>query len=150
VPAHLPGCLVLVRRHGVREYGERPRVEAFYWATITFSQTLGTALGDWLAATDRGGLGLGYELGALVFHCAILLLAVLYFSTSTSRVLLFWATFILTRPLGATVGDFLDEPMSQGGLALRPLASVAIAGFIIACIRFLPQRAGQHPGSAEA
>jgi uncharacterized membrane-anchored protein len=128
-----------------------PRAEAFYWATITFSQTLGTALGDWLAATDRGGLGLGYELGALVFLSGILVLAALYFWTRTPRVLLFWATFILTRPLGATVGDFLDKPISQGGLALsRPLASAAIAGFIIACILVLPQRAGQHPGSAEA
>jgi uncharacterized membrane-anchored protein len=127
-----------------------PRAEAFYWATITFSQTLGTALGDWVAATERGGLGLGYELGALVFLCGILVLAALYFWTSTSHVLLFWATFILTRPLGATVGDFLDKPKSQGGLALsRPLASAAIAGFIIACILVLPQRAGQHPGSAE-
>jgi uncharacterized membrane-anchored protein len=128
-----------------------PRAEAFYWATITFSQTLGTALGDWLAATDRAGLGLGYELGALVFLSGILVLAALYFWTRTPRVLLFWATFILTRPLGATVGDFLDKPISQGGLALsRPLASAAIAGFIIACILVLPQRAGQHPGSAEA
>ena len=86
-----------------------------------------------------------------MFLSGILVLAALYFWTRTPRVLLFWTTFILTRPLGATVGDFLDKPISQGGLALsRPPASVAIAGFIIARILVLPQRAGQHPGSAEA
>jgi uncharacterized membrane-anchored protein len=124
-----------------------PKVEAFYWAAIIFSQTLGTALGDWLA--DTGGLG--YEGGALVFAAGIAAVAALYYWTDVSRVLLFWATFILTRPLGATVGDFLDKPVSQGGLALsRPIASVAIAAFIVVCIVLLPQRAGRHPEHAEA
>jgi uncharacterized membrane-anchored protein len=122
-----------------------PRVEGFYWAAITFSQTLGTALGDWIA--DTGGLG--YEGGALVFGAALIIVAALYFRTSVSRVSLFWAAFILTRPLGATVGDFLDKPVSDGGLALsRPLASAVIAIFIIACLFVLPQRAGTHPGEA--
>jgi uncharacterized membrane-anchored protein len=124
-----------------------PKVEAFYWAAITFSQTLGTALGDWIA--DSGGLG--YEGGALLFAVGLALLASLYFWTNASRVLLFWAAFILTRPLGATVGDFLDKPTSEGGLGLsRPLASAVIAIFIILCITMLPQRAGRHPGVAEA
>ena len=91
------------------------KVEAFYWAAITFSQTLGTALGDWIA--DTGGLG--YEGGALVFAVALLVVAALYFYTNASRVLLFWIAFILTRPLGATVGDFLDKPVANGGLALQ-------------------------------
>jgi uncharacterized membrane-anchored protein len=119
----------------------RPKVEAFYWAAITFSQTLGTALGDWIA--DTGGLG--YERGALVFAAGLAVLAGLYFWTNVSRVLLFWAAFILTRPLGATVGDFLDKPIDHGGLALsRPLASAAIAIFIVICISLLPQRPGRH------
>ena len=122
-----------------------PRAEAFYWAAITFSQTLGTALGDWLA--DTGGLG--YEGGALVFGAALAVVAMLYFFTSVSRVALFWAAFILTRPLGATVGDFLDKPVSDGGLALsRPLASAVLAVLIILCVLLLPQRAGTHPGGA--
>ncbi|MEE7494769.1 hypothetical protein [Methylobacterium oryzae] len=120
-----------------------PRVEAFYWAAITFSQTLGTALGDWFA--DTGGLG--YEGGALVFGAALAVVVLLYYRTQVSRVGLFWAAFILTRPLGATVGDFLDKPVAQGGLNLsRPLASAVIAAFIIALIVLLPQRAGRHPG----
>jgi uncharacterized membrane-anchored protein len=115
-----------------------PKVEAFYWAAITFSQTLGTALGDWLADT-----GLGYEGGALVFASGLALLAAAYFWTNTSRVLLFWVAFILTRPLGATVGDFIDKPLDQGGLALsRPLASAVVAALMIVCILILPQRAG--------
>src|SRR6202022_2896573 len=119
----------------------RPKVEAFYWAAITFSQTLGTALGDWIA--DTGGLG--YERGALVFAAGLAVLAGLYYWTNVSRVLLFWAAFILTRPLGATVGDFLDKPIDHGGLALsRPLASAAIAIFIVICISLLPQRPGRH------
>jgi uncharacterized membrane-anchored protein len=123
-----------------------PKVEAFYWAAITISQTLGTALGDW--AADTGGLG--YEGGALVFGAGLVLLAAAYYWTHLSRVTLFWAAFILTRPLGATVGDFLDKPLRHGGLALsRPLASAAIAAFIIACILVLPQRAGTHPGQSE-
>jgi uncharacterized membrane-anchored protein len=119
-----------------------PKVEAFYWAAITFSQTLGTALGDWIA--DTGGLG--YEGGALVFAAGLAVIAGLYFWTNMSRVLLFWAAFILTRPFGATVGDFLDKPMNQGGLALsRPLASAAIAAAIVVCLIILPQRAERHP-----
>jgi uncharacterized membrane-anchored protein len=122
-----------------------PKVEAFYWATITFSQTLGTALGDWMADTS----GLGYEGGALVFAAGLAMLALLYFWTGVSRVFLFWAAFILTRPLGATVGDFLDKPRSHGGLALsRPLASLVIAALILAAIVVLPQRPGRHPRSA--
>jgi uncharacterized membrane-anchored protein len=125
----------------------RSRVEAFYWAAITFSQTLGTALGDWMADTT----GLGYEGGALVFAAGLVVVAALYYWTSMSRVALFWAAFILTRPLGATVGDFLDKPTSHGGLALsRPIASAVIAVFIVACILFLPQRAGRHPGEPQA
>jgi len=128
-----------------------PRAETFYWLTITFSQTLGTALGDW-AADDfsEGGWGLGYSGAALVFGGALALLAILYFTTKTSRVLLFWAAFILTRPLGATVGDFLDKPVAKGGLELsRPLASLAMAVAIVLLVLLLPQRPGQHPGSAE-
>jgi uncharacterized membrane-anchored protein len=121
-----------------------PRVEAFYWATITFSQTLGTALGDWMADTSD----LGFGGGALVFAAALAIVAAAYFWTSLSRVLLFWAAFILTRPLGATVGDFLDKPLNDGGLALsRPIASAVIAVFIIACLFVIPQRAGIHPGN---
>jgi uncharacterized membrane-anchored protein len=122
-----------------------PKVEAFYWAAITFSQTLGTALGDWMA--DTGGLG--YEGGAVIFATGLAVLAGLYFWTHASRVLLFWVAFILTRPLGATVGDFLDKPVDQGGMALsRPLASAAIAVFIVLCILLIPQRAGVHPGAS--
>jgi uncharacterized membrane-anchored protein len=123
-----------------------PKVEAFYWATITFSQTLGTALGDWVA--DTGGLG--YEGGALVFTAGLAVVAALYYRTSVSRVILFWVAFILTRPLGATVGDFLDKPVSHGGLNLsRPLASAVIAGLIVLLLVLLPQRAGRHPGATE-
>ncbi|MBN9602912.1 MAG: hypothetical protein J0G33_08270 [Afipia felis] len=119
-----------------------PKVEIFYWVTITFSQTLGTALGDWLA--DTGGLG--YDGGALVFGIALVIVAALYYWTNVSRVFLFWAAFILTRPLGATVGDFLDKPLAHGGLALsRYTASAVLAAFIVGLIALLPQRAGQHP-----
>lgn len=124
-----------------------PKVEIFYWVTITFSQTLGTALGDWTA----DGTGLGYDGGALVFGAGLALLVVLYFWTTISRVLLFWAAFILTRPLGATVGDFLDKPASHGGLALsRPLATAAILAAMVVLILVLPQRPGRHPGSRVA
>src|ERR1700751_324094 len=120
-----------------------PKVEAFYWTAITLSQTLGTALGDWIA--DTGGLG--YQGGALVFAAGLAVIAGLYFWTNISRVLLFWSAFILTRPLGATVGDFLDKPRDHGGLALsRPLASAVLAIFILICLLVLPQRAGSHPG----
>jgi len=118
-----------------------PKTEAFYWATITFSQTLGTALGDWLADTS----GFGYAGGALVFMAALVVVAVLYYRTSVSHVLLFWAAFILTRPLGATVGDFFDKPFDQGGLNVsRPIATAIIALFVFCCILFVPQRAGTH------
>ena len=120
-----------------------PKVEAFYWATITFSQTLGTALGDWVADTR----GIGYERGALMFSTALVAVVALYYWTGISRVILFWVAFILTRPLGATVADFLDKPVADGGLALsRPLASAVIAAIIVALVVILPQRAGRHPG----
>jgi uncharacterized membrane-anchored protein len=120
-----------------------PKVEAFYWAAITLSQTLGTALGDWTADDT----GLGYEGGALVFAAGLAALAAAYYWTKISRVFLFWAAFILSRPLGATIGDLLDKPASEGGLALsRPAASAVLAAFIVACILALPQKAGQHPG----
>ncbi|HET9145448.1 MAG TPA: hypothetical protein VFN81_05085 [Sphingomicrobium sp.] len=125
-----------------------PREETFYWITITFSQTLGTALGDWAAdATSEGGWGLGYSGAALVFGAGLAVLAILYFTTRTNRVGLFWAAFILTRPLGATVGDFLDKPVAKGGLQWsRPLASAVLFVVIVVLILVLPQRAGQHPG----
>jgi uncharacterized membrane-anchored protein len=119
-----------------------PKVECFYWAAITFSQTLGTALGDWMADS-----GLGYEGGALVCAVGLAIVGALYFWTKLSRVLLFWAAFILTRPFGATLGDFLDKPVNAGGLNFsRPLASLIIAAFIVLCLFVLPQRAGRHPG----
>ena len=124
-----------------------PKVETFYWAAITFSQTLGTALGDWMADST----GLGYQGGALVFAAGLAVVAGCYYWSNISRVTLFWAAFILTRPLGATVGDFLDKPVSDGGLALsRPLASTVLAIFILGCLLVLPQRAGSHPARAEA
>jgi uncharacterized membrane-anchored protein len=123
-----------------------PKAEIFYWAAITFSQTLGTALGDWMADST----GLGYEGGAIVFGATLAVVAAAYYRTHLSRVTLFWMAFILTRPLGATVGDLLDKPLDQGGLALsRPLASAVIAAFILGCLLILPQRAGSHPGQAE-
>lgn len=121
-----------------------PRAELFYWITITLSQTLGTALGDWLA--DTGGIG--YLGAAAVFAAGLVVLVGLYYLTSVSRVLLFWAAFILTRPLGAAVGDFLDKPVAKGGLDLsRPLASAVLAVTIVILIMLLPQRAGRHPGN---
>ena len=129
-----------------------PREETFYWITITFSQTLGTALGDWSAdAVSEGGWGLGYSNAALLFGAGLAILAVLYFSTKANRVFLFWAAFILTRPLGATVGDWLDKPLGKGGLELsRPIASAVLAAVILLLIFVLPQRPGGHPGRAEA
>ena len=122
------------------------KAETFYWVTITFSQTLGTALGDWVADAD-----LGYSGGAVVFGAMLAVLAALYFATSINRVLLFWTAFILTRPLGATIGDYLDKPLDQGGLDLsRPLASAALAVVIIVLILILPQRAGRRPAAVEA
>ena len=122
-----------------------PRIEMFYWTTILFSQTLGTALGDWMADTND----LGYERGALVFAACLAVIAAAYLRTSVSRTLLFWSAFILTRPLGATIGDFLDKPVANGGMAFgRFYASAILAALMVACIVFLPQRAGKHPGAA--
>ena len=121
-----------------------PRIEMFYWVSILFSQTLGTALGDWMADT-----GLGYEGGALVFAAGLGVIVAAYYFTSLSRTALFWSAFILTRPLGATVGDYLDKPVANGGLAVSRLyASLIIAAVMIVCILVFPQRAGRHPGSA--
>ena len=115
-----------------------PKTEAFYWVTIMFSQTLGTALGDWTADSA----GLGYRLGALVFTAMLAILAVLYYRTSTSRTGLFWGAFVLTRPLGAVVGDFLDKPLAKGGLALsRYSASAALLVLIILFLFKFPQQA---------
>lgn len=123
-----------------------PRVEMFYWATILFSNTLGTALGDYLA----DGAGLGFEGGALVFALALALVAAAYFFTAMSHAVLFWLAFILTRPLGATVGDLLDKPVAAGGFNLsRIAASVVLALFIVAMVAFTQQRAGRHPGGQE-
>jgi uncharacterized membrane-anchored protein len=122
-----------------------PKIEMFYWTTILFSQTLGTALGDWMADTN----GLGYERGAIVFAAGLVVVAAAYFYTNVSRTLLFWTAFILTRPLGATVGDLLDKPVANGGLAFgRFYASAILAAFIVACILLLPQKAGKHPEAA--
>ena len=123
-----------------------PKVEAFYWATILFSNTLGTALGDWVA--DAGP---GYEGGALIFAGALAVIAALYFFTKSSRTVLFWSAFILTRPLGATLGDLLTKPHASGGLNLgRFSSSAVIAVFMILCILVFPQRAGDHPGADKA
>lgn len=111
--------------------------EIFYWITVMFSQTLGTALGDWVADS-----GFGYEGGALLFGSALTVVAALCFFTKVSRTGLFWAAFILSRPLGATIGDFLDKPVNQGGLALsRYTASAVIAVLMIASILLIPQKA---------
>jgi uncharacterized membrane-anchored protein len=149
----LLGCLMLVLALWYWSEGtisvntvSTSRVEAFYWAAITFSQTLGTTLGDWIA--DTGGLG--YEGGALVFIAGLAVTAALYYWTDVSRVGLFWAAFILTRPLGATLGDFLDKPLDHGGLAMsRPVASAVIAAIMIGLIVALPQRPGTHAQRSE-
>ena len=118
-----------------------PRAEAFYWVTIMFSQTLGTALGDWMADTA----GLGYTGAALVFAALLALVVAAYYRTRISRTALFWAAFILTRPLGAVVGDFLDKPLSAGGLALsRYSASAALLAFMIAAVLLFRQRAARQ------
>jgi uncharacterized membrane-anchored protein len=123
------------------------RTELFYWLTITFSQTLGTALGDW--AADDGGLG--YLGGAALFGGAIAVVATLYFSTRINRTGLFWAAFILTRPLGATVGDFLDKPFSNGGLDLsRPLASLCLAVVLVAVVAIGARRGAEDAPKAAA
>lgn len=122
-----------------------PRQEVFYWITITFSQTLGTALGDWVADSS-----LGYGGGALLFGAGLAVLAVLYFATQVSRVFLFWAAFILTRPLGATLGDLFDKPVAKGGFDLsRPLASLVLFAAIVILIVVIPQRPGLHPGQED-
>lgn len=115
-----------------------PRAEIFYWVTIMFSQTLGTALGDWTADTA----GLGYAGAALLFGALLAIVVAAYLWTGLSRTLLFWAAFVLTRPLGAVIGDLLDKPVSEGGLALsRYSASAVLLLFIVACIMVFPQRA---------
>ncbi len=120
------------------------KVELFYWTTILFSQTLGTALGDWVADTN----GLGYEGGALVFGAGLVLVAAAYFYTNVSRALLFWSAFILTRPLGATLGDLLDKPLADGGLEIdRLYASAVLAALMIACILLFEQKPGRHHGA---
>jgi len=122
-----------------------PREEVFYWVTITFSQTLGTALGDWIADSS-----LGYGGGAAFFGALLLALAGLYYATRISHVFLFWAAFILTRPLGATIGDYLDKPFGSGGLEVsRPLASLVLAVAIVLLVWLIPQRPGRHPGAGD-
>jgi uncharacterized membrane-anchored protein len=117
------------------------RAEMFYWVTIMFSQTLGTALGDWTADTA----GMGYGGGAILFSVLLLLIVAAYYWTSISHTWLFWAAFILTRPLGAVLGDLLDKPLDAGGLALsRFTASGVLLLFIVTCVVFLPHRAAQR------
>lgn len=124
-----------------------PKAEIFFWIAITFSQTLGTALGDWVS----DGFDLGSASGALVFAAGLIVVAVLYFRTSISRVSLFWAAVILARPLGATLGDFLDQPHDQGGLGLsRLLASAIIIVFIVAYLFVLPQSGAKRSEGASA
>jgi uncharacterized membrane-anchored protein len=121
-----------------------PKAEIFYWVTIMFSQTLGTALGDWTADSE----GLGYAGGVAIFLFLLLVVAALHFWTNISKTVVFWAAFILTRPLGAVVGDLLDKPLAQGGLNLsRYTASATLVVLVIACILIFEQRAGKHPES---
>jgi uncharacterized membrane-anchored protein len=118
------------------------QAEIFYWITILFSQTLGTALGDWTADST----GLGYAGGALVFAAGLAITVAAFFWTNVSRTVLFWIAFVLTRPLGATVGDFLDKPLDHGGLALsRYTASISLAAVMVLLILLVPQRSGRHP-----
>jgi uncharacterized membrane-anchored protein len=122
-----------------------PKAEIFYWVTILFSNTLGTALGDWTSE------GTGFAGGVGMFLVLIAVVALLYFFTEISRTLLFWSAFILTRPLGANLGDLLTKPREEHGLELsRFVASGVIAVFMVLCIVFLPQRAGRHPGAEES
>ncbi len=116
----------------------KPKAEVFYWTTIMFSQTLGTALGDWVADTK----GMGYTTSALIFGSLLLLIAIAHFGTKISKTLLFWSAFVLTRPLGAVLGDFLDKPLDHGGLALSRFgASAALLVFIVVCLLVFRQRA---------
>ena len=118
-----------------------PATEAFYWLTIMFSQTLGTALGDWTVELP----GLGYAGAALIYSSILALITVAYYRTQISTVALFWAAFIFTRPLGAVLGDFLDKPLAAGGMELdRYVASGVLLGFIAACLLIFPQRASQQ------
>jgi uncharacterized membrane-anchored protein len=118
-----------------------PKAEMFYWVTIMFSQTLGTALGDWTADSA----GLGYTGAALIFGSLLALVAAVYYWTSISHTLLFWAAFILTRPLGAVLGDFVDKPVNEGGMALsRYTATAALFVLIVVCILIFPQRAARQ------
>ena len=118
-----------------------PSAEAFYWVTIMFSQTLGTALGDWTASSAN----LGYVGAMLIFGSLLAIVAGLYFWSRISHTLLFWAAFVLTRPLGAVLGDFLDKPIAEGGLALsRFAASAVLVGLIALCLVVFPQRAAQR------
>ena len=118
-----------------------PKAEMFYWVTIMFSQTLGTALGDWTADTA----GLGYASGAIIFSALLLAVLAAYYWTQISKTALFWAAFILTRPLGAVVGDFLDKPIAKGGLDFsRFSASATLLAIIVACILFFPQRPAKN------
>lgn len=137
----LVGSLLLWRRTmGSVSMGSisSPKAEVFYWITVMFSQTLGTALGDWTADTA----GLGYSGGAIVFSALLALVVLAYWRTAISRTALFWAAFILTRPLGAVVGDFLDKPIASGGLNLsRYTASAVLFAFILTCILMFRQRA---------
>jgi uncharacterized membrane-anchored protein len=125
------------------------RAEWFYWITILFSQTLGTALGDWTADDDRGGLALGYANSTFLFGGGLAVIAALFLWTRLPRTALFWAAFVLTRPLGATLGDFLDKPFSQGGLELSRLgASLALLAALVLCVVLFPQRAARsHQGA---
>ncbi len=117
------------------------KAEVFYWTTIMFSQTLGTALGDWVATSAN----LGYIGGAEVFAVLIAVVAGMYFFTSLSRPLLFWAAFILTRPLGATVGDFLDKPLADGGLNLGRFAASAVLVLLVIILLWLTPRQKAPP-----
>ena len=115
-----------------------PKAEMFYWTTIMFSQTLGTALGDWVADTK----GMGYTTSAIIFSSLLALIAMAHFWTKISKTILFWAAFILTRPLGAVLGDFLDKPIDHGGLALSRFgASAALLVFMVVCLLVFKQRA---------
>ena len=121
-----------------------PKAEIFYWVTIMFSQTLGTALGDWTADSER----IGYLGGVILFSLLLALVAACHFWTNISKTVLFWAAFILTRPLGAVVGDLMDKPLAQGGLNLsRYTASAVLVALVIACILIFEQRPGRHPKS---